>query len=385
MGALEGIRVIELRGIGPAPFCGMLLADMGAEVVQIARPPRAGDRADDAHWRDAGRFQYLDRGRRALALDLKQDAGRDAALRLVAQADVLIEGFRPGVMERLGLGPQPCLARNPRLVYGRMSGWGQDGPLAQAPGHDINYIALAGALHYIGRRGQPPVAPPTLVGDMGGGGLLLAFGIVCALLEARRSGAGQVVDAAVVDGAALLTTLLHGLRHAGMLGTETGSGFFDSGSHFYEVYACADGRYVSIGPLENRFYAKLLEALDLRDLDPGEQFDAARWPALKQRLAGVFRTRTRAQWCALLEGTEVCFAPVLDPDEAPHHPHNAARGTFIEVDGCVQPAPAPRLQRTPGAVRSPPPRPGAHTEAVLADWGFGAAEIARLRAAGACG
>lgn len=371
---------MELEGIGPAPFCGMMLADMGAQVVRLARP--SPDPADDARWRNAGRHQYVDRGRRSVALDLKAPAGRDAALRLIERSDALIEGFRPGVMERLGLGPEVCLGRNPRLVYGRVTGWGREGPLAGAAGHDLNFIALAGALHASVRPGAPPVAPPTVIGDMGGGGLLLAFGIACALFEARASGRGQVVDAAAVDGAALLSTLLYGFRHAGLIGARGGGGFIDGGAHFYDVYECADGRYVSIGPLERRFYLRLLERLGLEELDPDAQFDPETWPRAKARLAALFRSRSREEWCRLLEGSDCCFAPVLDLDEAPRHPHNAARGSFVEVDGALQPAPAPRFDRTPGAVQGPPPEAGAQGEAVLADFGFSAAEIAALRGAG---
>lgn len=379
-GPLAGVTVVELEGIGPAPFCGMMLADMGADVVRLARP--SPEPVDDARWRNAGRHQYVDRGRRSVALDLKAPAGRGVALRLIERADALVEGFRPGVMERLGLGPEVCLGRNPRLVYGRVTGWGREGPLAGAPGHDLNFIALAGALHASVRHGMPPVAPPTVIGDMGGGGLLLAFGIACALFEARASGRGQVVDAAVVDGAALLSTLLYAFCHAGLIGARGGGGFIDGGAHFYDVYECADGRHVSIGALERRFYARLLERLGVTDLDPDAQFDPATWPRAKARLAALFRSRSREEWCRLLEGSDCCFAPVLDLDEAPRHPHNAARGSFVEVDGALQPAPAPRLDRTPGAVQGPPPKPGEQGEAVLADFGFSAAEIQALRGAG---
>ncbi len=381
MGPLQGIKVVEFHGIGPAPFAAMLLADMGAEIIRVDRP--GAPSGDDANWRDPGRHLYLLRGRPSIALDLKHAAGRVTALRLIEGADALIEGFRPGVMERLGLGPESCLARNARLVYGRMTGWGQTGPLAQSAGHDINYLALSGALACIARRGAPPVPPPTLVGDMGGGGMLLAYGMVCALLEAKGSGRGQVVDAAVTDGSALLATLLYGLRAAGAFAAPAGENFLDTGAHFYDVYVCADGRFVSIGPLEGRFYAELLERLGIRDLDPAAQFDRAQWPALKERFAALFRTRTRDAWCALLEGRDVCFAPVLDFEEAPRHPHNVARGNFVTVDGLVQPAPAPKLSRTPGAVRSPAPATGAHDPGALRRWGFTAEEIAALRTQGA--
>ncbi|MCC7412315.1 MAG: CoA transferase [Gammaproteobacteria bacterium] len=382
MGPLQGVKVVEFQGIGPGPFCAMMLADMGAEVIQIDRPPAARDGGDDANWRDAGRFQFVNRGRRALALDLKLAAGREVALRLIRGADVLVEGFRPGVMERLGLGPEPCLSANPRLVYGRMTGWGQDGPLAQAAGHDINYIALSGALHAGGRRGQPPAAAPTLIGDIGGGAMMLAFGIVCALLEVRRSGRGQVIDAAVCDGSALLCSLLYSLHAAGMLSNDTGTNFFDTGSHFYDAYECADGHYISVGALEGRFYAKLLGHLGIDDADPAAQFDQSRWPAMKERIAAVFRSRSRDEWCALLEGSDCCFAPVLDFDEAPRHAHNRARGNFIEIDGVRQPAPAPKFSRTPAQATRPPAPAGADTESVLAEYGYSAADISSLRDAG---
>lgn len=379
MGPLEGVRVVELAGIGPGPFCAMVLADMGAEVLRVDRPDRVRPGRPERPPLD-----LLGRGRRSAAIDLKHPEGAAALLRLVERADVLVEGFRPGVMERLGLGPDVCLERNPRLVYGRMTGWGQEGPLAHAAGHDINYIALAGALHAIGRRGEPPVPPLNLVGDFGGGGLLLAFGIVCALYERERSGRGQVVDAAMVDGAALLMTMFFGMRAAGFWSDERGTNLLDTGAHFYEVYETADGRYVALGPIEPQFYRELLEKLGLAD-DPAfaAQMDRSRWPELKERLAAIFRTRTREEWCALLEGTDACFAPVLSLEEAPRHPHNVARGTFVEFEGVVQPAPAPRFGRTRPELRRPPAHPGEHTEEALRDWGFAPEEIEKLRAAGA--
>jgi alpha-methylacyl-CoA racemase len=369
MGPLQGIRVLEFAGIGPGPFCAMLLADMGAEVVRIDRATGAAGRAP---------VDPLLRGRRSIAVDLKQREGIEAVLRLVAGADALIEGFRPGVMERLGLGPDACLARNPKLVYGRMTGWGQDGPMAQAAGHDINYIALAGALEGIGRAGEPPLPPLNLVGDFGGGGMLLAFGVLAALLEQKRSGKGQVVDAAMVDGAALLMSMFWGMRHIGMWTEIRGTNLLDTGAHFYEVYECADGKYVSLGSIEPQFYAELVK---LAELDPKEfpQLDRAAWPELKRKLAAVFKRKPRAEWCRIMEGSDVCFAPVLAMSEAPSHPHNVARKTFIELAGVTQPAPAPRFSRTPPEVSRPPARTGEHGAEVLASFGFSADEIKKLR------
>ncbi|MEZ4215820.1 MAG: CaiB/BaiF CoA-transferase family protein [Myxococcota bacterium] len=375
-GPLSGIRILEIAGIGPGPFAAMMLSDMGAEVLRVDRAqavpaaPPAGASKD-----------VLARGRRSVALDLKHPDGVAALLRLVEGADALIEGFRPGVMERLGVGPDACLARNPRLVYGRMTGWGQDGPMAHAAGHDINYIALAGALDPIGRAGGPPVPPLNLVGDFGGGGMLLAYGVVCALLEARTSGRGQVVDAAMVDGAALLMGFFHGMRAMGVWKDERGTNMLDTGAHFYDVYETSDGKYVSIGSIEPQFYAELLDKVGLAGRELPRQMARDEWPAMKERLAAIFRTRTRDEWCALMEGSDVCFAPVLSMDEAPRHPHNRERSTFVEVAGFLQPAPAPRFDRTRPAVPAPPAHPGQHTDRALADWGFGADEIAKLRAA----
>jgi len=374
VGPLEGVRVVEIAGIGPGPFCAMLLADMGAEVVRVDRPA-----AEDS----PGLPQLLGRGRRSLVVDLKHERGAEVVLRLAADADALIEGFRPGVAERLGIGPDVCLARNPRLVYGRMTGWGQDGPLRHAAGHDIDYIAVAGALHPIGQQGRAPVPPLNLLGDYGGGGLLLAFGIACGLLEARRSGQGQVIDAAIVDGAALLTTMVHELAPLGLWNERRGTNLLDGGAPFYGVYETADGEHMAVGALEPKFYAELLGRLGLDAGDLPAPADRARWPQLRERLAAVFRTRTRAEWCELLEGSDACVAPVLRPSEAPAHRHNLERGTFVPVGGSPQPAPAPRFSRTPPTPPSPPPAPGQHTDEVLAAWGFDAAEIAGLRAAGA--
>jgi alpha-methylacyl-CoA racemase len=375
-GPLSALRVIEIAGIGPGPFCGMLLADLGAEVLRLDRVEAvggggAGSPADIAA-----------RGRRSVGVDLKDPRGVETALRLIEKADVLFEGFRPGVMERLGLGPDVCLKRNPRLVYGRMTGWGQEGPLARVAGHDINYIALAGALFHMGRRGQPPTPPLNLVGDFGGGGLLLAYGIVCALLERERSGRGQVVDAAMVDGAATLMAVFFGARHGGFWTDERGDNMLDSGAHFYDVYETSDGHYVSIGSIEPQFYSLLLQHTGLSAEDV-PQWQRERWPQLKAKLAAVFRTKSRDEWCRLLEGSDVCFAPVLSMGDAPQHPHNRARGTFVEVAGVTQPAPVPRFSRTPGAIARPPAAPGQHSEEALCDWGFSAAEVAALREAGA--
>jgi alpha-methylacyl-CoA racemase len=377
MGPLTGYRVIELSGIGPGPFAAMILADMGAEVVRV-------DRLGGAGGLNGLRANILNRGRRSMAVDLKHPDGVETVLRMVESAHVLTEGFRPGVAERLGLGPEPCLARNPGLVYGRMTGWGQEGPMAQAAGHDINYIALAGALDPIGRAGQPPLPPLNLVADFGGGGMFLAFGIVCALLEAASSGQGQVVDAAMVDGSAVLMAMFHGMRAMGFWQDERGTNLIDTGAHFYEVYETADGKYVSVGAIEPQFYAELLRLTGLHD-DLPAQMDRAHWPAMKERLAAIFRTKTRDEWCALMEGSDACFAPVLSMAEAPQHPHNQHRGTFVEVDGVVQPGPAPRFSRTPGAVAGPPATVGEHTDEVLADWGFSGDDIAKLRSAGAIG
>ena len=377
-GPLTGLRVVELAGIGPGPMCALLLSDMGAEVLRV-------DRTADMNLGipKPTRFDLLNRGRRSVAIDLKQPAGVEAVLRLVERADALIEGFRPGVTERLGVGPDACWARNPRLVYGRMTGWGQDGPLAQAAGHDWNYIAITGALHMIGRDGDRPVPPLNLVGDFGGGALYLAMGLLAGIIEARQSGRGQVVDAAITDGTASLMTLFWGLHGAGLWKDERGRNVLDTGAHFGEVYETKDGKYITILSLEPKFYAELLRRIGLPTTDLPEQNDQRGWPAMKERFAAIFRTKTRDEWCALLEGTDACFAPVLSLAEAPTHPHNVARQTFVTVDGVVQPAPAPRFSRTPGAIQRPPARAGDHTDEGLRDWGFSADEVAQLRAAGA--
>ncbi len=378
MGPLEGVKVLEIAGIGPGPFAAMLLADLGAEVLRVDRVAAA----QGGGWADPT-LDYLARGRRSVALDLKRREGAETLLRLVDRADVLTEGFRPGVMERLGLGPEVCLARNPRLVYGRMTGWGQDGPLASSAGHDINYIALAGALHPIGRRAGPPVPPLNLVGDFGGGGMLLVLGVLAALVERQQSGRGQVVDAAMVDGASLLMTIFHATEDTGFTTTERGTNMLDSGSHFYDAYETADGRWISIGSIEPQFYAELMQRLGLDGDHFAPQHDRARWPEWKEQVAAAFKTKTRDEWCALLEGTDVCFAPVLTLAEAREHPHAVAREAFVEVAGKPQPAPAPRFSRTPGGVARPPAAPGEHTDEALADWGIPAGELARLRECGA--
>lgn len=377
-GPLTGVRIVELAGIGPAPFCCMLLADMGADIVRVDRLSSAGLGVELDR-----KYDLLSRGRRSIALDLKKPEGVETVLRLAERADMLVEGFRPGVTDRMGLGPDACWARNAALVYGRMTGWGQDGPMAQAAGHDMNYIALTGALGSIGRAGESPVPPLNLVGDFGGGSLYLAMGLLAAYIEAQKSGKGQVVDAAMVDGAASLMTIFYGLRASGHWPGARGENILDGGAPFYDVYETADGEYVSVAPIEAKFYAEFLERIGLADADLPAQNDRAHWGALKARIAGVMKSKTRTEWCALLEGTDACFAPVLSLDEAPGHPHMVARDTFIEIDGVTQPGPAPRFSRTPGGVQQPPSSPGADTEAALADWGFDENDIDDLRAVGA--
>ncbi|MBK4739079.1 CaiB/BaiF CoA transferase family protein [Noviherbaspirillum pedocola] len=368
-GPLQGLKVLEVAGIGPGPFCAMMLADMGADILRIDRHDSVGKDRDGSDFMKSGRKSILNRGRRSVALDLKSPAGVDAFMQLVESADTLIEGFRPGVMERLGLGPDACHARNPRLVYGRITGWGQYGPLSQAAGHDINYISITGALHVIGRAEGGPVAPPAMIGDLGGGAMMLAFGIVSALLEAQRSGRGQVVDAAITDGSALLSAIVYEFKGMGLWGNRRQAHLLDGGTHFYDTYECEDGKWISIGALEPQFYKLLLDKLMITDRAFAAQLDPASWPALKQELQSIFRLKTQAEWCALLEGTDACFAPVLDLDEAPQHPHNIARNTFFERDGVVQPSPAPRFSRTAAEVGLPSPYAGEHTAEALADWG----------------
>jgi alpha-methylacyl-CoA racemase len=379
-GPLSGYRIIELAGIGPGPFAAMLLADMGAEVVRVERAQNVRGPAPSTPHPDV-----LLRGRRNIALDLKHPDGVAALLDLVASADGLIEGFRPQVMERLGLGPDVCLERNPRLVFGRMTGWGQSGRYADAAGHDINYISLAGALAHFGRQGQAPVPPLNMVGDFGGGGMFLAFGMVCGILEAQRSGSGQVVDAAMVDGSAVLMSMFWTMRGVGLFDEQhRGTNLLDTGAHFYDVYECADGKYISVGSIEPKFYAELLRLTGLDD-DPEfvKQMDKSAWPHLKERLSAVFASKSRDEWCAVMEATDVCFAPVLTMSEAAEHPHNVERGTFVEIAGATQPAPAPRFSRSVAEVTMPPAHAGQHSVEILRDWGFDDGRIDSLVASGA--
>ncbi len=371
MGPLQGFRIIELAGIGPGPFCGMMLSDMGAEVIRIDRVGASARRPKDV----------LARNRRSVALDLKQPQGVETVLRLVETADALFEGFRPGVTERLGIGPDDCMARNERLVYGRMTGWGQEGPMAQAAGHDINYIGLAGALHAIGRPGQRPVPPLNLVGDFGGGGMLLAYGLVCGLLEAQRSGKGQVVDAAMVDGAASLMAMFFSMGAVGAFSENRGTNMLDGGAHFYDTYETQDGKHICVGSIEPQFYALLVEKADLDKERFAAQMDSAQWPSFKEELEEVFKSKTRDEWCEIMEGSDVCFAPVLSIFEAPDHPHNKARQTFLEVDGIMQPAPSPRFSRTVPQISHGARVVGEDSVAVLKDCGFDDGEISELQQA----
>jgi len=380
MGPLAGKRIIEMGGIGPAPVCGMMLADMGAEVILIERK---ADPVNRTGMLENANAKIMNRGKKSLAIDLKGEGATDVVLRLLRDADGLIEAFRPGVMERLGLGPEACLDANPRLAYGRMTGWGQDGPLSQAAGHDINYVALSGALWYGGRADSPPTVPPTLVGDIAGGSMLLAVGMLAAMLCAQTTGKGQVVDAAISDGSAAATSLLYALFQNGQWSAQRQDNPLDGAAHWYDTYETADGKYVSVGSIEPQFYALLLEQLGLAD-DPdfADQYDKQRWPELKQRFAELFRAKTRAEWCDLMEGTDICFAPVLDFDEAPEHPHNLARGTFTEVAGVKQPAPAPIFSETRSEISSAPPDLGQDTDSVLAAAGYSDAQLANLREQG---
>jgi alpha-methylacyl-CoA racemase len=380
MGPLTGIRVIELAGIGPAPLCALLRADMGATVLRVERRVAA-----DLGIARSDRFNVVNRGRPSACIDLKKPEGIALALDLIAQADILIEGFRPGTMERIGLGPEPCFARNERLIYGRMTGWGQDGPLAHAAGHDLNYIAITGALDAIGRAGAAPTPPLNLVGDYGGGSLYLAFGLLCAVIEAQRSGKGQVVDAAIIDGAASLMTGFFGMQAAGLHNGPRGTNILDSGAPYYEVYLCADGRYVSVAPIERKFRSEFYRRIGLDESTLPDAGDPTNWPALKKIIAERMATKTQAEWCALLEGTDACFAPVLSTQDVTKHPHNAARGTFVEIDGIVQPAPAPRFSRSKPALPTPPEEAGASTDSALAAWGIADERIAHLRATGIIG
>lgn len=380
MGPLHGVKVVEFAALGPAPMGAMLLADLGAEVLRIERKATVTGRPT-ADLFDP-KIDILNRSRRVVTLDLKKPEAIETALRLVAGADVLVEGFRPGVMERLGLGPEVCLARNPRLIYGRMTGWGQSGTLASTAGHDINYLSLSGALHAIGEAGGKPVVPLNLVADCGGGAMLLALGVLAALVEARGSGRGQVVDAAMTDGAAVLMSMMYTLKAMGQWTQERGSNLLDGGAHFYDTYQCRDGKWLSVGAIEPQFYALLLDKAGIADPAFRAQWDRAQWPALKKKLAAVLLTKTRDEWCAVFAGSDACVAPVLDMDEAPSHPHNRSRNTFVEVNGVTQPAPAPRFSRTVPAMPTAPTVDG-DAGAVLADWGFAAAEIAELQRLGA--
>ncbi|MGC2415841.1 MAG: CaiB/BaiF CoA-transferase family protein [Stellaceae bacterium] len=381
MGPLEGVRIIELAGIGPAPFCAMLLSDMGAKVIRVDRAANVG--RDIGREGEDPRFALLQRGRRNIAVDLKHKDGVAATLRLIDRADALIEGFRPGVMERLGLGPEICLPRNPKLVYGRMTGWGQDGPIAHTAGHDINYIALSGVLHSIGEAGGPPVPPLNLVGDFGGGALYLAMGVLAGIISARVSGKGQVVDCSMVEGSASLMMMMYGALAAGAWREERAHNRTDGGAHYYGVYQTKDGEYVSVGSIEPQFYALLLKHTGLEGESLPAQTDRARWPQMRERLAAIFKQKTRAEWTQIMEQTDICFAPVLRMSEALDHPHNRHRQSFVEVDGIPQPAPAPRFLGTPSQIQRPPARIGEHTDAVLKDWGFSADEVAELHRSGA--
>jgi alpha-methylacyl-CoA racemase len=366
-GPLTGLKVVEFAGIGPGPFCGMLLSDLGADVVRIDRRGGRGGAPSDV----------TSRGRRSVALDLKAPRAIETCLKLMEKADAVFEGFRPGVMERLGLGPEVALKRNPKLVYGRMTGWGQTGPYANAAGHDMNYIAITGALHAIGTADKP-IPPLNLVGDFGGGALYLAFGLLAGVIQARETGKGQVIDCAMSDGAASLMAMFYGFKASGMWKEERRQNLLDGGAHFYDTYRCADGKWIAIGSIEPQFYALLLEKTGISDPEFAHQMDRSAWPQLREKLAAVIAAKTQAEWCEIMGGSDVCFAPVLDLDEAPKHPHNAARKTFVEVAGVVQPAPAPRFSATPGAIQGPPPAIGAHDREALLDWGFAAGEIDAL-------
>ena len=375
MGPLQGVKIIEVGGIGPGPFCGMMLSDMGADVIRIERKGQIAFTEP--------KYDVMMRNRRSMVIDLRKPEGVETVLAMVEKVDALQEGFRPGVMEKLGLGPDACLERNPKLVYGRMTGWGQQGPMARLAGHDINYISLSGALHTFGRKGEKPVPPLNMVGDFGGGGMLLAFGIVCALFEAQKSGKGQVIDAAMIDGSAALMAMIYGLRASGLWADKRGVNLLDGGAHFYDTYETADGKYISVGSIEPQFYELLLKHTQIDDAEFKNQMDVTKWPAFKEKIAAVFKTKTRDEWTAIMGETDICFAPVLSLDEAPRHPQNQARRTFVEPEGVTQPAPAPRFSRTPPEIRKPPPQPGSDTEDVLVELGFGPDRIEALKAAGA--
>lgn len=370
MGPLQGIKIIEMAGIGPGPFCGMVLADLGAEIIRVDRASAAGT---------GSRQDPANRGKKSIAVDLKSAEGVEVVLKLVETADAIFEGFRPGVMERLGLGPDICAARNKKIVFGRMTGWGQYGPLSQAAGHDINYISITGALAAIGRPDSPPVPPLNLVGDFGGGGMLLALGLVSALLESKSSGKGQVIDAAMTDGSALLMSMFYSMKASGAWNEEVGTNILDGGAHFYDSYECKDGKYISIGSIEPQFYAMLREVAEIKDPIFDNQMSRKEWPEKKEAITKIFLAKTRDEWCDLMEGTDICFAPVLSMWEAPNHPHNVARKTFIELEGLSQPAPAPRFSRTEAEVSSPPSIAGEHTDSILKDLGYDETEISSLK------
>ena len=373
MGPLKGLKIIEMAGIGPGPFCGMVLADLGVEIIRVDRASAIGT---------GSKQDAANRGKKSIAVDLKSEEGVEVVLKLVETADAIFEGFRPGVMERLGLGPDVCLERNERIVFGRMTGWGQEGPLANAAGHDINYISLTGALAAIGRPGSPPVPPLNLIGDFGGGGMLLALGLLAALLESKESKKGQVVDAAMTDGSALLMTMIYSMYSSGMWKTSMGSNLLDGGSHFYDTYECKDGKFISLGSIEPQFYALLCEKAELSQDDFGDQMKRDTWQNKKQLIKDVFLTKTREEWCDLMEGSDVCFAPVLDMSEAPMHPHNIARQTFIEIEGVTQPAPAPRFDRTQNEITLPPAIAGEHSKEILESLGIDSDEYDRLISSG---
>ena len=373
MGPLDGKQIIEIAGIGPGPFCAMVLADLGAEVIRVDRASAVPDEFPDGPSMD-----LLNRGRDSIAVDLKKEEGVETVLRIVENADALIEGFRPGVAERLGIGPEKCLKRNPKLIYGRMTGWGQYGSYSQMAGHDINYIALSGVLGLIGREDESPVPPVNLIGDFGGGGMLLALGICAALVETTESGKGQVVDAAMTDGSALLATMVHSFAAMGIWG-KRGTNMLDTGAPFYDVYECADGEYISLGSIEPQFYSELMRITGLENEDMPSQMDRTNWGQAKKRIKEKIRSKSREEWVQLMEGSDVCFAPVLSIDEAIQHPHNRERETFVEISGVMQPAPAPRFSRTPSEISSPPPHPGQQTDQILSQQGFSKEEIDSLK------
>tara|TARA_R110002072_G_scaffold171703_5_gene325432 strand:- start:16201 stop:17352 length:1152 start_codon:yes stop_codon:yes gene_type:complete len=375
MGPLSSLKILEFAGIGPGPMCAMLLSDMGAEVIRIDRMVKA-----DLGLKRDPKKDVMNRGRRSIAVDLKRPEGVELVLKMIEQADAITEGFRPGVMERLGLGPAVCMTRNKKLVYGRMTGWGQYGPLSQAAGHDINYISLTGALNAVGREGEVPVHPLNLVGDFGGGALYLAMGVLAAIIEAKSSGRGQIVDCAMTDGSASLMSMFYGMKSMGGWSEERGTNAIDTGSHYYNVYETADGKYISIGSIEPKFYQEMLEKTGLVDDDTlADQQDRDNWPDMKARFSEIFKTKSRDQWCQIMEGSDVCFAPVLNMQESIDHPHNIARETFVEVGGVVQPAPAPRFSVTPSEISKPPSAAGEDTDRVLKDWGFNEEEVASLQ------